>query len=152
MSGTSRLPSPGTPVPDCQLGFANIVLAPPPPALNPLVLLSFQAASGIYDKAVPVELVEPQVPSQKVVAPAQPLVIVAAPSPLNWLPPTPVTSGMLAGTSTARPWVAEVPVSQSAAPVSPEGPLMVCPCALASWAHCCTVRTNEVPRFASQLP
>ena len=42
----------------------------------------------------------------------------------------PVTSGMLAGASTASPCVAEVAVevSQSAAPESPEAAVMVCPC------------------------
>src|SRR6185437_6824926 len=34
MSGTSRFPSPGPPVPLCHDGLEQIVLAPPPPALR----------------------------------------------------------------------------------------------------------------------
>jgi hypothetical protein len=51
MSGTSLLPSAGTPGPLCHDGFAYIALAPPPVAHKsdpPLTLpLSFQAVSGI---------------------------------------------------------------------------------------------------------
>src|ERR1700686_2904364 len=51
MSGTSRLPSPGTPVPLCHDGLEKIVLAPPPPALRPLELVSFHVFSGMYSRA-----------------------------------------------------------------------------------------------------
>ncbi len=82
------------------------------------------------------------VPPQKVVAAAVvlgavPLKVPAA-SPVNVLPPIPVTSGMLAGASTAGPWVAVVAdaASQSPAPESPDAAVMVCPCALACCASC----------------
>src|SRR5579872_2500543 len=46
MSGTSRFPSPGTPVPLCHEGLEKIVLAPPPPASRELVTAeSFQVFS-----------------------------------------------------------------------------------------------------------
>src|SRR5512132_1998686 len=54
MSGTSRAPSLGTPVPVCQLGLENTMLAPPPPAeswLSKTVL--FQVVSPMYDLAEP---------------------------------------------------------------------------------------------------
>jgi hypothetical protein len=51
MSGTSRLPSVGTPVPLCHEGFEKIVLAPPPVADKPDMSESFQAFSGMYCSA-----------------------------------------------------------------------------------------------------
>src|SRR5690242_20678287 len=54
MSGTSRWPSLGTPVPACQLGLENNVLAPPPAAESRLtVAVSFHAVSGMYCNAEP---------------------------------------------------------------------------------------------------
>lgn len=53
-SGTSRLPSTGTPMPVCQLGFAMYALAPPPvPAAWYVVpdIGSFHAPSGMYPVA-----------------------------------------------------------------------------------------------------
>ena len=64
MSGTSRLPSPGTPGATCQSGLAKRVLTPPPVASRPITPLllplpplllpelrglpvSFQAISGM---------------------------------------------------------------------------------------------------------
>src|SRR4051812_27144032 len=131
MSGMSRRPSFGTPVPLCHEGLEKIVLAPPPPALKLVESFtkgSFQAFSVMYCRAVPAELIPVHEGPQSVVAAAHPVAIVtvAAASPVNSLPPTPVTSGIAAGTSTARPCVAEVTLeSQSAAPSSPEGPLIV---------------------------
>ena len=59
MSGTSRAPSFGTPVPACHAGFAMLALAPPPPAAKPVevavpeivISVSFHAPSGIYMSA-----------------------------------------------------------------------------------------------------
>src|SRR3954463_6050395 len=133
MSGMSRRPSFGTPVPLCHEGLEKIVLAPPPPALKLVESFtkgSFQAFSVMYCRAVPAELVPVHEGPQSAVAAAHPVatVTVAAESLVNSLPPTPVTSGIAAGTSTAKPFVAELPVSQSAAPASPKGPLIVWPC------------------------
>src|SRR5450755_2394807 len=97
------------------------------------------------------------VPPQKVVAPAVVLgaVPVRAPaaSPVNSVPPIPVTSGTLAGASTAGPCVAAVAVeaSQSPAPESPAAAVMVCPCELACCASCWRVGTKP-GKLASQFP
>src|SRR6266496_1827215 len=104
MSGTSRLPSLGTPGPVCQLGFANSVLTPPPLAASePSVLaisaaVTFQAISGMYDRAEP--LAELLVEFQKLPEPS-----------LNVVPPAPVTYGSEAVTSTASPWLADFTVA-----------------------------------------
>src|ERR1035437_4014411 len=97
------------------------------------------------------------VPDQYVVASA--LVVGAGPvsvpaaSPVNVLPPMPVTSGMAAGASTASPCVAEETVpSQSAAPSSPEAATMVWPWELACCAHPSTWSTKVCPNPDSQKP
>src|SRR5260370_34587041 len=107
ISGTSRLPSLGTPGPTCQEGLPKIRLAPPPLEENPCeVTASFQVVSGIGPRAdapvgFPIPGVGSQEPLQKAVAGAQllPVGTTAAGSPLNSSPPTPVTSEMLAVTS-----------------------------------------------------
>src|ERR1700758_799713 len=61
-------------------------------------------------------------------------------SPVNSVPPMPVTSGMAAGISTAKPCVADVTwKSQSAAPESPEEDMTVWPFEFACFAHPCIV-------------
>src|SRR5271166_7038888 len=101
------------------------MLMPPPPAASILsVTVSFHTISGMY------EIADGLV---SFVAPVQYCVVVRlAESPVNSLPPIDVTVGMLPGKSTARPWVALLPVSQSAAPLSPAGATTVCPC-VAAW-------------------
>src|SRR5258708_1940487 len=96
-------------------------LAPPPDAEGwTSMALSFQAISGMYDfaDALFASLVEFQY---------DPLLS------LNSVPPTAVTSGMLAGASTERPGCVESP--QSAAPVSPDAANQVMPCAFACRAQ-----------------
>src|ERR1700688_344455 len=98
MSGTSRLPSPGTPVPLCHDGLEKIVLAPPPPALRPLELVSFHVFSGMYSRAdgplFKFEELFQYGGSAGATPPLHPLVALqVAASPVNSLPPTPVTSG-----------------------------------------------------------
>jgi hypothetical protein len=78
-SGTSRLPSEGTPNPTCQAGLENILLTPPPlaesdPPLAISVAVSFQVVSGIYETAEPlllllVEFQKVPDPSLKVLPP-----------------------------------------------------------------------------------
>ena len=59
----------------------------------------------------------------------------ALPPSLNSVPPTAVTSGMLAGKFTAKPWEAMLtPSSQSAAPLSPDEASQVMPSVAAFWA------------------
>src|ERR1035441_4259733 len=128
ISGTLRAALFGTPRPVCQVGWANTVLAPPPPAAGLPVVLSFQTVSGMY------EMAEPRLallaafqywaePSRKVV------------------PPTPVTSGTSAGESTASPApLLEVPDRQSAPPESPAAFTQVMPCAFAWRAPDCLAR------------
>src|SRR5690242_20595660 len=120
-SGTSRLPSAGTPVPVCHVGLTKLIAAPPPVA--PCTPSVFHATSGMYDSAEPLAML---------LAPAQKAVAKVPPPSLNVVPPMPVVVGRAAGTSTARPCVATAlcPVSQSAAPVSPEAAVIVIPCAL----------------------
>src|SRR5579885_3050510 len=72
MSGVSRLPSFGTPGPDCQAGLLKIWLAPPPLSAHPL---------SIPPGATPTTLVSFPEPSY---------------CGLNWVPPTPVTCGLAA--------------------------------------------------------
>src|SRR5579864_1260923 len=87
----------------------------------------------------------PGLASQNCVAAAQVLgavpITVAAASPMNSVPPTPVTSGIAAGTSTDNPLLAEAGTvaespSQSAAPASPVAEVMVWPCEFA-WRIVC---------------
>src|SRR5579863_9283544 len=74
-------------------------------------------------------------------------------SPVNSVPPMPVTSGIAAGISTAKPCVADVTwKSQSAAPESPEEEMTVWPCAFACFAHLCFFRIGRPPRSDSQFP
>ena len=66
--------------------------------------------------------------------PLGPLVVFqyVPPPSLNSVPPTAVTSGMLAGKFTAKPWVAMLALSsQSAAPLSPDEASQVMPCVFA---------------------
>src|SRR5215469_1565008 len=125
MSGTSRLPSEGTPVPVCHFGLEKYWLAPPPEAERPAggfsasdAVVSFQGSSGMYSSAVITTSFPVPEPAQYGLS--GPAVVfvpvpVTAPavSPVNSFPPAPVTSGMDAGTSTASPKVAEFPLSQS---------------------------------------
>src|SRR5580698_8259038 len=57
ISGTSRAPSAGTPVPVCHEGLPKRMLLPPPPASSPFVVdVSFQTSSGMYSIAELFEL------------------------------------------------------------------------------------------------
>ena len=81
------------------LGLVKVALTPPPVAENvEPAAVSFQAISGIYERAELIVSAVPLLPLQKVVAPATVLgavpVTAPAPSPVNSLPPTAVTSGM----------------------------------------------------------
>ena len=108
----------GTPRPVCQAGFAKNTLKPPLPAAGDPVVLSFHTVSGMYDKTdSSVELF--------VVFQYVPILAVSV------VPPIPVTSGTLAGASTARPVIADVPAAQSAPPESPAAFTQVMPCAFA---------------------
>src|SRR5437764_14224771 len=119
------------------------MLAPPPDAERPPWLLidsevSFHAISGMYSKAEEtVSAVAPAALQYGGSLPGGQAVVQVGASPENSFPPAPVTSGIEAGTSTAKPVVAEVLVadSQSAAPASPEAATMVCPCVSACLAH-----------------
>src|ERR1022692_3209112 len=106
------------------------MLAPPPEAeRTPSAAVSFQASSGIYIRAESIVSL-PEAPSQYVV------VEVLGGSPKNSFPPIPVTSGIAAGTSTAKPKVADATwPSQSAAPESPEEATIVWPWLFACCAH-----------------
>src|SRR5262252_1868307 len=116
------------------------MLAPPPDAERPPggfslsdSVVSFQASSGMGPNAVTIaSLPVFEAPQYGGSAAATVVgvvpVTVPALSPVNSLPPAPVTSGIEDGTSTANPWVAEFPESQSAAPASPEAAVTVCPC------------------------
>src|SRR5580704_7422304 len=118
----------------CHVGFAKKVLAPPPEAeREPFSAVSFQAISGMYVIADEMVSVPPVVPVQYVVAAAFPPETVAAASPVNSVPPVPVTSGIAAGTSTARPCVADGSISgsQSAAPEAHDEAMIVWPWVLA---------------------
>ena len=95
---------------------------------------------------------EPDVPFQYWVAPQVAPEPVASASPLNWVPPMAVTLGELAGKSTASPWVADGPASQSVAPESPAATRMVWPCRLACWKTWLNVLRSVMPQAASQLP
>ena len=54
-------------------------------------------------------------------------------NPSNEVPPTPVTRGCEAGSSTAMAWAFDVPsCRQSKAPSSPDAAVMLCPC-MAIW-------------------
>src|SRR5437660_623317 len=96
-------------------------------------VVSFHAISGMYSSAVDTTSLPVFEPPQYGASPAA-VVLGAVPvtlawtSPVNVFPPAPVTSGMAAGTSTAKPLLAEEPLSQSAAPASPEAATIVCPC------------------------
>src|SRR5205823_2977314 len=94
-SGTSRLPSAGTPGPVCQIGFAYSLLAPPPlaPMGNPPPGGSFHDVSGMYDSAE--ACVAVFVALQKVPAPSA-----------SSVPPIAVTPGTDAGTCSAIPLTA----------------------------------------------
>ena len=82
-------------MPVCHEGLVNSVLTPPPPAAMPLALVSFQAVSGMYDKAVALVSVGLLDPFQYCVSGAMPLEHElpghAPGSPVNSLPPSPVT-------------------------------------------------------------
>src|SRR5947209_6882750 len=78
---------------------------------------------------------------------------------LSCVPPTAVTLGELAGKSTAGPCVAEattcvgvVGKSQSAAPLSPEGPITVMPVAFACCARLSKVVISERGKSTSSQP
>src|SRR3954452_16424028 len=92
MSGDARILPAGTPGPVCHQGFGKRMLRPPPPALKPLMnSVSFQTASGIYpnaDAPLGVFFVD------------QYCAVVSS----NCVPPTDVTSGILAGKPTFRPF------------------------------------------------
>src|SRR5690242_883017 len=154
ISGTSRAPSLGTPVPDCHAGLGITLLDPPPPADRPVVMplprsmfVSFHATSGIYESADDTTSVA-KADCQKIPVPS-----------LNSVPPTDVTLASAPGRSTASPCVEAVTgefglllKSQSAGPLSPAGPSTVMPSALA----CCMSALRElmlvVSKSASQSP
>src|ERR1019366_3136201 len=140
MSGTLRAPLFGTPRPVCHGGLGKTVLAPPPPAPGLPGVLSFHTISGMYEMADP------------------PLALLVAfqywPEPsLRVVPPMPVTSGMSAGESTARPApLLEVPDRQSAPPESPVAFTQVMPSAFAWRAQDCMVSMSDVSVRGSQRP
>src|SRR5215831_15148433 len=125
------------------------MLAPPPEAAKPPgglspfdSTVSFQASSGMYFNAVttaslPVLEAAQYGGSAAAVVFGTVPVTVPAESPVNSFPPAPVTSGIEAGASTARPVVAEVLEldSQSAAPPSPDDAVIVWPCNCPCCAH-----------------
>src|ERR1035437_1246976 len=140
ISGTLRAALFGTPRPVCQVGWAKTVLAPPPPAAGLPGVLSFQTVSGMYEMAEP------------------PLALFAAfqywaePS-REVVPPTPGTSGVSAGESTASPApLLEVPDRQSAPPESPVAFTQVMPCAFAWRASDCMASMSERGVRGSQRP
>jgi hypothetical protein len=93
------------------------MLAPPPVAESEhLSAVSFHAISGMYERAE--ALLEPFDAFQKELA---------LPPSLNSVPPTAVTSGTLAGKMTAGPLMACEPLSQPAAPASPDDATQVIP-------------------------
>src|SRR5215471_3924349 len=123
------------------------MLAPPPEADSPSEVVSFQPCSGMYVSAEEI--------MSLLAEPLQYCVFeVLGASPKNSEPPTPTTSGTAAGTSTAKPVVETllVPLSQSAAPASPEAAVIVWPCATPRVAQSPTVFENELPRPDSQKP
>ena len=69
---------------------------------------------------------------------------------LNSVPPTPVTSGIAAGTSTARPGFVES--LQSAPPASPEAASQVIPCAFPCCAQDWNINASTRPVSCSQRP
>src|SRR5436305_10640907 len=153
MSGTSRLPSAGTPAPVCHAGLSKKPapeprLAPPPDAENPppaaiSAVVSFHPFSGMYSSAE--ETVSELAPAGDQYGESPPggqSEAQVGVSAENSFPPAPVTSGMEAGTSTARPLVAVFALlgSQSAAPASPEAAVMVCP-----WATACCAQPRICP-------
>ena len=71
----------------------------------------------------------------------------------NVVPPTPVTSGMSAGESTASPApLVDVPETQSAPPESPDAFTQVMPWAFAWRAQDCMVSMSERSVRGSQRP
>src|ERR1019366_10377813 len=103
-------------------------------------MLSFQTVSGMYEMAEP------------------PLALLVAfqygPGP-SWkaVPPTPVTSGMSAGVSTASPaTLLEEVRRQSAPPASPAAFTQVMPNAFARCAHDCRVIRSARRVMGSQRP
>src|ERR1039458_9333084 len=118
-----------------------MTLGPPPLASRRFAAAaSFQEVSGMYESADPR------------LALLDALQYVPVPS-LKDVPPTPVTSGMLAGSEAAVPWTAVAAVldSQPKAPESPDDAIHVMPCALACSAiRRSTAAVDKAP--VSQVP